>query len=544
MKINRKTAALALALTAALTLSPRPAAAREGDGNLSIQELYERHQAEKAEKARLAEEAKSQQAPKEQKTQKAKKIEGESVTSEDAELIRSANDNWLDLARRHPAADGKKLDIASADALTAEALAEWWNAFDDKELSRLIGRAFERNQDLRAARARVDQARAQLGVSKAALLPWLDGSASWTNADTSENGTSGGNSYDLYRLGIDASWELDLFGKQRDRVSASAASLESQYASLHDAWVRLSAETAMNYISLRTLQTRLFVANRNAAIQQDTLDMLESKYAVGLQDELAVKQAQYALEQTKAAIPAIEQAIEQTLNALAILTGDIPGALNADLVEARDIPQADSVSLVGIPAEAVRQRPDVRAAERRWISQISTRKAAKKDLLPTISLVGSIGLESFSTGSLFESDSFGFSVGPRITLPIFHGGAIRKNIRVQSALEEQYLAAFEQSVLNAVAEVRNALTANAQEAIRRRTLESGLQAAEAALEIARDKYRQGLSDFNNVLSAMQALYALENDCAVSRGQQMTNLIMLFKALGGGWQPMYEEDGNN
>ena len=420
----------------------------------------------------------------------------------------------------------------------AGGLARWWDSFGDETLTRLIQRAFKDNRELRSARAKVAEARAQLGITRAGFLPWFDAGASLTHTDSSENGPNQGETSNLYRLGIDASWEIDVSGSRLEATRADRASLEAQYASLHNAWVTLSAEVAMDYVSLRALQARLAVARKNIEVQEDVLAMLRSQHEAGLKDELAVQQARYTLERTKAAVPSIEQSIEEVTNALAVLTGELPGSLGILLAEPGPIPTADAARLVGIPAEALRQRPDIRAAEREWAAQIARRRSAQRDRLPRLSLTGSIGLESLSTGSLLSSESWFLSLIPQITWPLFHGGAIRQNIKVQSAREEQALAAFEQSVLRAVAEVRNALAANAQEALKGKALQSGLSAAEAALDVARDKYDQGLTDFNNVLSAMEAVYSLEDDCAVSEGQRMTNLVMLFKALGGGWAPLH------
>lgn len=457
---------------------------------------------------------------------------------ESQDIVGAAERDWLQLVRRYT--DSKDI-IATRRSREAGrphgGLARWWDSFDDKTLSWLIHQAFKDSREMRIARAKVTEARAQLGVTRAGSLPWFNVGASLTNTDASENGPGQGESSTLYRLGIDATWEIDVFGGRREATRADRATLEAGYASLHDAWVTLSAEVAMDYVSLRTLQTRLAVAQKNIAVQEDVLAMLQSQHEAGLKDELAVRQAQYALERTRAAVPSLEQAVEEVMNALAILTGDIPGSLTPLLSAPGPIPTADAARLVGIPAEVLRQRPDIRAAERNWAAQTARRKAAQRDRLPRISLTGSIGLESLSSGSLFSPKSWALSLIPQITWPLFHGDEIRKNIQVQSAREEQALAAFEQSVLRAVAEVRNALTANAQEALRGERLRLGLASAEAALAVARDKYAQGLTDFNNVLEALQATYSLEDDCAVSEGQRMTNLIMLFKALGGGWAPL-------
>ncbi|MDR3265938.1 MAG: efflux transporter outer membrane subunit, partial [Synergistaceae bacterium] len=439
----------------------------------------------------------------------------EAVLSPDAELL---DGRWTELVRKyenpHLWVENASGDVASADAALKmplqsaprlEVLARWWEVLSDDTLTQLVGWSLKSNRDLQSARAVVLESRAALGVSRAANLPWLDNADFWTRAKTSENGTGTGQTANLHHLGIDASWEIDLFGQNRENVKAAAATLEANYASLHGAWVSLSSEVTLTYLSLRTLQERLRIARENLELRTDTLELLQSQYAAGLTNALAMNQAQYSVEQTRASIPMLRTSVEETLNALAVLVGKLPGSLEILLGEQKPLPKPDAVELIGIPAEALRQRPDIRAAERRLAAQIARRRSAEKDLLPKFSLLGSIGLESFSSGNLFDGDSFGFSFGPRLTLPLFHGGAIRKNIQVQTAREEQLLAAYEQTVLSSVGEVRNALTANVQERERNASLLRGVEAARNAYEAAEDLYRHGLTDFNNVILTQQAL---------------------------------------
>lgn len=461
-------------------------------------------------------------------------------------LTDSADKDWLNLVRLYTSADEVNFEGSKWDKLVSthtgkkpvNALAEWWSNFGDEVLTQLIEMSFANNKDIAISRARVLEARAQIGATMAGMSPKADGGALWTNSRASDNSTRAG-SNNLYHAGMDASWELDFFGKKAEDLKADKSALEGQEAALQSAWVSLSAEVATNYINLRTLQERLRIAEKNIEVQKDIYELVKSQYSAGLRDELSVQQAEYTLERTKSAVPSILQSISETMNALAILTGEIPGSLN-EFLSAKNheitIPQADTSKLIGIPAESLRQRPDIIAAEKTWLAQISRRKSAEKSYYPVISLAGSIGLESLSTGNLFSAGSQFFSMGPRITWPIFNSGAIRKNIRIQTAREEQYFAAFEKTILNAVSEVRNALTANAQEAERNIILKHGLSSAQYALDIARDKYIQGLKPFSDVLSAMQAVYSLEDDCTSSDGRKMLNLIALFKALGGGWEP--------
>ena len=462
------------------------------------------------------------------------------AASGDADLAAGA---WTKLAKRYPMPYFAATE--APEAPSPEVLAGWWEALGDETLTRLVLAALENNRSLLSARAKFTEARAALGISKSAVLPWLDSGAAMTHSQTGEDASSTGRKIgpsDYYRLGIDASWEIDLFGGQAKKIKASEADLQAQYGTLHSTWVSLSAETALNYISLRTLQKRLSVAEHNLALQLDTLELLQSKVDSGLADELALNQAKYTMERTRSSIPPLQAGIEEALNRLAILVGQVPGSLRDTLGVFMPLPQPRPVDLVGIPANALRQRPDIYAAERRLVAQVARKDAAKKDFLPKLNLLGSVGLESLSsTRGLSASDGFGFSFGPKIVWPIFHGGAIRDNIRVQTARQEQALAEYEKTVLNAVAEVRNALTAETQERERSLSLQRGVNAAKTALEVAQDQYSNGLTDFNNVISAQSALLALEESLAISEGEMLANLVRLFKALGGGWAPLTEGD---
>lgn len=452
--------------------------------------------------------------------------------------IQLKNGEWTMLAQLYP------VPAVSADlsqALTPERLASWWNVFNDPMMTELILESLENNRDLAAARAKVTEARASLGISQANLLPWLDSTNFWNNGRTPVQAGGTGSGANLYKLGIDASWEIDIFGGQRANVRAQRATLEAQYAALYSTWTSLASEVAMNYISLRTLQERLAIARYNLGLQQDTVDIQQSKVDSGLADSLALKQAQYTMEQTKAGIPSIETSIEQVKNALAILVGEVPGTLEEKLTGKHPIPKISGTELIGIPANAIRQRPDIRQAERRLVAQLARKKSAQADLWPKFYLTGSIGTEAGNWGSLFTGPAKLYSFLPQISWPIFHAGAIRNNIKVQGAIAEQLLAAYEQTVLSAVGEVRDSLSANVKEYERNESLKRGVEAAQTALDVANDKYANGLVDFTNVINAQRSLTALSEEYVISEGQISTNAVKLFKALGGGWQPMEEAE---
>ena len=452
--------------------------------------------------------------------------------------IRLKEVSWTKLAGAYPI-PAVSPDISSA--LTPERLASWWDAFGDPQMTALVKRSLENNRTLAAARARVTEARASLGVSRAALLPWLGSTGFWNNGRTPVEAGGSGNGGSLYKLGLDASWEIDVFGGQRAKVEAQRATLEAQYAALYSAWTSLAAETAMDYISLRTLQERLAIAGYNLGLQKSTVELQQSKVDSGLSDSLALKQAQYTMEQTKAMIPNIEAAIEQTMNALAVLTGEIPGTLEEELAPKKPIPRLDGLEYIGIPANTIRQRPDIRQAERLLVAQLARKKSAQADLWPKLYLTGSIGTEAGNWGSLFGGPAKLYSFMPQISWPIFHAGAIRNNIKAQGAIAEQLLASYEQTVLSAVGEVRDSLSANVKEYERSESLRRGVEAAQAALDVANDKYANGLVDFTNVINAQRSLTSLSEEYVISQGQISANAVALFKALGGGWQPMEEAE---
>ncbi len=412
---------------------------------------------------------------------------------------------------------------------------EWWTRFGDPEMDRLIGEALLNNNDLKTAIASVREARARLGVARGGYGPSVDANGSATRYKSSENAFSfSGDAQTLYSVGFDAVWEIDLFGGTRRTVEAAVADWQAQQANMGDVQISVAAETATAYLQLRTNQRLLAVARSSLVAQQDTLDLLESRYAAGLSNELAVQQARYNLESTKASIPPIQAGIEAGINALAVLTGQMPGSL--EISESSGIP-VDGLQLNGIPADLLRRRPDIRRAERQLAAQTARIGQSTADLYPRFSLVGSIGLESLNASNLFESESGRYSIAPGVSWPIFYSGSIRSNIKVQEARQEQLLAVYESAVLNAVREVRNALADYQTELERRDALERAVNAAQEAEDVARDLYVHGVSDFNNVLDAQRSLYNLQRLLAVSEGQISGNTVRLYKALGGGWQPM-------
>lgn len=414
-----------------------------------------------------------------------------------------------------------------------ETLAAWWSTLNDPVLNSLIDRAIEGNLDVRRAVSRIRQARASLGVSKAGLFPALDASGSRTYSRSSGD-TGGGRQSDFYSVGFDASWELDIFGGVRRSVEAATADLEATEADLRDVLVTLLSEVALNYIDVRTFQTRLSVANANLKMQEETYTLVSARREAGLTSQLDVDQARYNLENTRAQIPSLQTGLDQSKNRLAVLLGKNPGAVDDVLAKQEAIPVTPVEVAVGVPAETLRQRPDVRSAERQLAAQTARVGVATADLYPKFQLLGSIGLESLSLDNLFLGNSRTYRYGPSFSWAIFTAGRIRQNIEVQNALAEQALIQYQSTILTALEEVENALVAYADEQVRRQSLVEAAQAAQRAADLAETQYASGLVDFQTVLDAQRSLLSFQEQLSVSEGEVVSNLVRLYKALGGGW----------
>jgi NodT family efflux transporter outer membrane factor (OMF) lipoprotein len=418
----------------------------------------------------------------------------------------------------------------AAASLDPQVLASWWTTLDDPILTGLIEKAAMGNLDLRQAEARVRESRARRGISQAGLFPVVDGSGAVGRSKSS------GGTRDFYSLGLDAGWELDIFGATRRAVEAAEANLAASQEDLRDVLVTLTAEVALNYLEARTLQARLTVAQGNLDIQRQTLELIQARYQAGLSDELALQEAIASLESTGAQLPTLRTGLEEAKNRLALLIGANPGTLHELLSAAKTLPVLPPSVAVGVPAETLRQRPDIRRAERNLAAQTARVGVATADLYPKLRLTGSIGLESINSADLFDPASQVWRLGPGVSWNIFDAGAVRQNIEVQSALQEQSLLAYEAAILTALAEVENALTAYAEEQLRRQGLQAAVEATRQSEFLAQHQYQAGLVDFTTVLIAQRALLNLEDQLAQSNGTVTANLIRLYKALGGGWQP--------
>jgi NodT family efflux transporter outer membrane factor (OMF) lipoprotein len=310
---------------------------------------------------------------------------------------------------------------------------------------------------------------------------------------------------------------------------------------LRDVLVSLLAEVALNYVQVRTDQSRIAVAEANLEAQGETHQLTLWRYQAGLSDELAVQQARYNLESTRSQIPTLRTGLEEAMNRIAVLLGEQPGKVHEELEKRESIPVTPLKVAVGVPADVLRRRPDIRRVERQLAAQTARIGVATADLYPKFTLSGSIGLEALSLSNPSSTGSWTLSGGPKVTWAIFKAGAIRQNIEIQSALQEQYLTAYEAAVLSALEEVENALVAYAKEQQRRQSLSEATQAAQKAVELAQHKYQAGLTDFSNVLDAQRSLLSFQDQLAQSDGTVTSKLVSLYKVLGGGWTSLTPDE---
>jgi NodT family efflux transporter outer membrane factor (OMF) lipoprotein len=416
---------------------------------------------------------------------------------------------------------------------SADTLASWWGAFEDPTLTSLVTRAVQGNLDVRVAVSRLREARASARGARGALAPSVDASASARVAGSGSASGFGGTS-DSYSLSLDASWELDVFGGIRSTVDAATATAGARAADLDDLLISLAAEAALGYIDLRGLQRRLEIARGNVALQEQTLELTQLRLQAGLGTDLEVQQALSNVESTRAQIASLEGQVAQAVHALSVLIGAPPGTLAGELAAVGPIPAAPITVAVGIPAEAVRRRPDVRSAERQLASQFAQVNAARADLYPSFRLAGSIGLESLSLAKLLLPGAGAWNVGPSGSTRLFNRRQLRENLTVQSERQAQAALAYESQVLMALQEVEDALIALAREQARRDRLAAAASAAQQAADLSLQLYTAGLRDFREVLDAQRSLLTLQDSLASSTATVSTDLVRLYKALGGGW----------
>jgi outer membrane protein, multidrug efflux system len=411
-------------------------------------------------------------------------------------------------------------------------LIAWWRQFGDPDLVGLEEAALQGSPDVRSALARLREARARFGVADAARYPAFDHSAS---AERTEYGGTGVDE-DTFTSYFDASWEVDIFGGTRRAVEAARANAEAAVAGVREARVSLVAEVARTYVDLRTQQQRLQIARQNLSSLEETRQLIYWRAQAGLVTHLDVLQADSTLEQDRSRIPPLASGVESDLNKLVVLSGLSRAQLDARILHSVGIPQAPSAMGLTIPAETLRQRPDVRMAERKLAAQTAEIGVAEADRYPALSLSGSIGLSASSGADLLKpSAGAGILLGG-LTTPLFDAGRIRQNIAVQNALQEQALIAYEKTVAQALADVESALVALSRSRERVANLAAARQSAQLAAQLARQQYAAGLIDYFSVQSTQRTLLTVEDSLASAEGDRATALVQLYKSLGGGFAP--------
>lgn len=442
-----------------------------------------------------------------------------------------------------PAAYPYSQPVTAPTNQTTQDLSQWWRVFGDSELDKLIEQATRANFDLRLAQARVREARAQAGIARSALLPAANANGEYSRQRFSENSANGllargsGQSLtqNIFDAGFDANWELDIFGGNRRGLQAANADLEATEESRRGVLITVIGEVGLGYFDLRGLQKQLAVARDNLRLQEDTLVLTRDRFRAGLANELDTARAEAQAANTRSQIPLLEQDIQRSIHRLSILVGKEPSELESQLAAPAPIPLATPGIPVGLPSDLLRRRPDIRQAEREVAAATARVGVATADLFPRFFLTGAAGLQSLSASDFFTAGSRFWSFGPSMRWPIFTGGRIRQNIKVQNARQEQSLIRYEQTVLTSLEEVENALVACGKEEEHYRALAQSESANRRAVELADERYRSGLVDFLNVLETQRSLLSVQDDLARSERTTDQNLVRLYKALGGGWE---------
>ncbi len=420
-------------------------------------------------------------------------------------------------------------------------LVEWWQTFRDPILDTLVQMALRSNLDLKQAEARIRQARATRGTVAAGLFPQVEASALYQKSQGSSQVAGGGGIAtagalrELFQVGLDAAWEVDIFGGVRRGVEAADADTRAAVEDRRDVLVTLVGEVGTNYINLRGFQQQIAIARKNLEAQKQTARITHKRFEAGFVSKLDVANADAQVATTEAQIPVLESSAQAAVYSLGVLLGREPAVLAKELATATPIPPTPPEVPVGLPSELLRRRPDIRRAEAQIHAATARIGVAVADLFPRFSLTGSFGLSANDITRLGRLDSKFWSFGPTVTWPVFQGGRILANIEVQNAVQEQALLTYEKTVLTALKDVETALVAYAKEQEHRKSLAEAVANNRQAVDLAMKLYIHGRTDFLNVLNAQRSLFLTEDALTQSTRTLATSLIALYKALGGGWE---------
>ncbi|MEO1584289.1 MAG: efflux transporter outer membrane subunit [Planctomycetota bacterium] len=405
-------------------------------------------------------------------------------------------------------------------------LRTWWTVFNDPLLNEIIEAAASDNRDLRIAIAKVVEARARVDIAESARAPLITLGG---GSDVNSNAATGFDSRVQSSLSLQASWEIDVFGRIARQIEAANASFEAVEEDRRDVQVSLFAEVANRYMSVRSLQGQLETAQANIESQREIFELTRIRERDGLASRLDVVRAEQLVASSEARLPPLRIQLNRDINTIALLVGTHPQSLPFDLETVQPLPVPPAEIVIGIPAELLRQRPDIRGAERRLAAQAANVGVATSALYPQFSFGGEIG-----TG--FSGTPLAFSLGPSVRWTLFDGGAVRSQIRIEDAILEQNVLLYEQAVLRAIEEVETAMTTFIEQRLRLEAVERSAASAREAFRLAKSLYRDGLIDFQDILLVQMELLTAEGQVAEASGLATQNLVSLYKALGGGWDP--------
>lgn len=419
----------------------------------------------------------------------------------------------------------------------------WWKNFHDAELDSLIARAMQTNLDLRIVEARVRQARAEKGFAQADYWPTVNASGSYSRQKQSENQPIVGFlnipssvpfENDVYQAGFDAAWEIDLFGGKRRAVQAATAELAAAQCSRRDVMVTLLSEVARNYVQTRGAQQQLAILQSQIKAQAETVEITQNRVKIGAATDLDLQRALALLATIQSQAPMIEIVIQTSIHRLGVLLAQPPDSLERELSTAAPIPTVPPEVPIGLPSDLLLRRPDVRWAERRLAAESARIGQVKSDLFPKFYLTGAAGFSSVSADDFFSSASRTWSIGPTIRWRIFDAGRVRASIQAQTAVRDQASLNYEHIILASLEEVENALVAYAKEQEHYGSLAQAVAANQKAVTLASQLYEKGLGSYLNLLDVQRALYSSQDELVRSERAVTLNLVVLYKALGGGW----------
>ena len=422
------------------------------------------------------------------------------------------------------AKDPRVSNVSSADP-------KWWEtAFQDAEINQLVETALQQNLSLRSAGLRVLQSQQQLAIAIGNQYPQQQQMTGLAGREK-----SGGVIFNDYNLGLNLSWEIDFWGRFKRQIESASADLDASVADYDNVLISLVSQVVQNYILIRTFQERIKVARNNIKLQRESLKITQAKYKAGEISELDVDQADSLLNNTIATVSSLEISLYQFKNSLAVLLGKAPQEYNYLLAEKRKIPSTQANIAIGMPQNIIRKRPDIRSAERQLAAQSAEIGFAVTELYPHLGIGGSIGSSAEHSSDLFTSDAEIWNLYGMFQWNIFNYGRLKSNVRLQDALFQQLLVDYHNTILQAQVDVENAIVAYLKSHEQLKSYKLATEASQRAVNVSNIQYQNGLINFNTVISNLQALSQQQDLLSSARGNVATNLVQVYKALGGGWE---------